>query len=322
MPGAAGEPYRLVVEHGSFDFRGHSGAALTDLLDEFSDALDDLQDVQPVAAWRSWSELPCRENELLCDFLYQRASGRETASPDAKRRLIQLMDRCRLWDDDEAERTPDGVRVAGAAHEWPSAAGHALLRTLQGTTTACLLFPAAATASGWQPVESDDGTAAVFFVRAAGEIPGFWRAVFDLEDVDEAGFGDLARAAFPGLVLADSLSFGKFQGHYRDVRSWVVRVLSVTNDHFAEAVTAGNGIPRQVQAALGGHGVTLSPESPKTHANDAAMRERDVEHEGETYRCEWHAKQHPTYNRVHFSLPDQRLGGRILIGIFTDHLSV
>ncbi|WP_433891849.1 hypothetical protein [Streptomyces sp. CA-111067] len=322
MPGAAGEPYRLVVDHTSLDFSGHSSSALSDLLDDFSDALEDLQTQHEVAAWTAWVEHPCRAGEPLHVFLYQRGPASETASPDAKRRLSLLMDRCRLWDDDEAELTPDGVHVAGAHHPWPSAAGHALRRSLQGTTTACLLFPTAATSSGWQPVESDDGTATVFFLRDGSELPDFWRALFDREDVDETRFRTLAATAFPALVLADSLSFGKFQGHYRDLRPWVVRVLAATNDHFPTAMTAGAGIPKQVQAALGGHGVTLSPEGPKTHANEAAMKERDVEHDGETYRCEWHAKQHPTRNRVHFSLPDQRLGGRILVGIFTEHLTI
>jgi hypothetical protein len=321
VPGAADEPYRLVVDHGSFDFGGFPGSVLSDLLDGFSDALEELQESHTVAAWQSWSELPCRDGELLYEFLFRRATGQDTASPDAKRRLIRLMDRCRLWDDDEAELTPDHVSVAGAAHAWPSAAGHALRRTLQNVTTACLVFPTSRMPRGWVPVESDAGGTTVFFLTDAREICGFWRALFEREDVEEARFGELAEAAFPRLVLAGSLSFGKFQGHYRDLRPWVVQVLSVTNDHFAEALSRSAGIPRQVQSALGGYGVTLSPDSPKTHANDAAMRERDVEHEGDVYRCEWHAKQHPTRNRVHFSLPDQRLGGRILIGIFTDHLS-
>jgi hypothetical protein len=320
VPDAAGEPYRLVVDHASLDFRGQSGPALTDLLDEFSDALEDLQAEHAVAAWASWVEQQCRDGEALHEFLYQKTAGLDVVSPDTKRRLIRLMDRCRLWDDEEAQKTPDEVTVAGASHVWPSAAGHALRRTLGGTTTACLLFPAAATASGWQPVACEDGATTVFFVRQAAEISGFWRALFDREDVGEAGFGELAQRAFPRLVLAESLSFGKFKGTYRELRPWVVHVLSVTNDHFTEALSAGAGIPRQVQAALGGHGITLSPESPKTHANEAAMRERDVEHSGEVYRCEWHVKQHPARNRVHFSLPDQRLDGRILIGIFTDHL--
>ncbi|WP_435125133.1 hypothetical protein [Actinacidiphila sp. bgisy144] len=320
MPGAAGEPYRLVVDHGSLDFRGRSGAALTDLLDDFSDMLEDLQAEHEVAAWASWVEQECRDHEPLHAFLYQRDSGPESVSPDAKRRLSRLMDRCRLWDDDEAAATPDGVSVAGTAHPWPSAAGHALRRSLQGTTTACLLLPTKEAVSGWQPVTSDSGASTVFFVTNSSGIPSFWRALFDREDIGEADFGMLAGRAFPALVLASSLSFSKFQGHYRDLLPWVVKALSVTNDHFAAALATGAGIPRQVQAALGGHGITLSPESPKTHANEAAMRERDVEHEGEVYRCEWHVKQHPTHNRVHFSLPDQRLGGRILIGIFTDHL--
>lgn len=79
-------------------------------------------------------------------------------------------------------------------------------------------------------------------------------------------------------------------------------------------------IPDKVQAELGRFGVDLSPESTNTHANPSAMRQRRVRHEGEEYVCEWHAKEHPARNRIHFTLPDQRLGGRILVGIFVDHL--
>ncbi|MGW2849900.1 hypothetical protein ACWC5G_34865, partial [Streptomyces sp. NPDC001274] len=50
------------------------------------------------------------------------------------------------------------------------------------------------------------------------------------------------------------------------------------------------------------------------------MKQREIEHDGETYRCEWHGKKERHRNRVHFSLPDQRLEGRVLIGIFVDHL--
>ncbi|WP_037912410.1 hypothetical protein [Actinacidiphila yeochonensis] len=328
MPDAAGDAYRVVVAHESFDFRRPLGDTLADLLDDFSDALEELQADGSVAAWASWASHDCRDELPLYDFLYAGGSGPDAVSPDVRRRLSRLMDKCRLWDDDEAEKIPDDVVVAGESTAWPSAVGHAMLRSLRGLTTACLLFPTAATASGWQPVSSGSESAseseplatAVYFLRRAPEITGFWRALFDREDVDEAGFPVLAGRAFPRLILAEGLSFGRFTGHYRDLRPWVVQVLSVVNDRFADAVAENAGLPRQVQAALGGSGITLSPESSRTRANESVMRLRDVEHDGGTYRCEWHAKQHPTHNRVHFSLPGQRSDGKVLIGIFVDHL--
>jgi hypothetical protein len=49
------------------------------------------------------------------------------------------------------------------------------------------------------------------------------------------------------------------------------------------------------------------------------MRQRDVNHEGQVIRCEWHSKLEPHRNRIHFAF-DDTLGGKILIGIFVDHL--
>lgn len=94
----------------------------------------------------------------------------------------------------------------------------------------------------------------------------------------------------------------------------------MVHDHFADALAKHAGKPADVQAELGHHGLVLSPESPKTRSKPKIMKQREVVHEGEVYRCEWHAKKEPSRNRVHFSLPAQSLGDRVLIGIFMDHL--
>ncbi len=73
---------------------------------------------------------------------------------------------------------------------------------------------------------------------------------------------------------------------------------------------------------MGQYGVDLSPESPNTHASDAFMRKRYVAYEGSRYCCEWHAKIERHRNRIHFTLPAAGPAGRILIGIFTEHLDV
>ncbi|MGH3693297.1 MAG: hypothetical protein ACRDRX_04730 [Pseudonocardiaceae bacterium] len=52
------------------------------------------------------------------------------------------------------------------------------------------------------------------------------------------------------------------------------------------------------------------------------MRKRYVAYEGSRYCCEWHAKIERHRNRIHFTLPAAGPAGRILIGIFTEHLDV
>ena len=64
-------------------------------------------------------------------------------------------------------------------------------------------------------------------------------------------------------------------------------------------------------------GVDCSMESPSTHGNLAAMREREVDFGGHTLLCEWHAKLERHQNRVHFKVQN----GRVFVGMFVDHLS-
>lgn len=265
-----------------------------------------------------WYAHACLDGCELVQFLHERGGPGDAVSPDIRRRTAVLMDRCRTWE--ESTDIPDSVTVAGQARDLAWTLGHAVRRTLDGHTTACLVFPADGAPAGWQPVTSRAGSTELYFLRSADQLTAFWRGLYEREDVSPHAFRVLAADAFPSLVLASSLSFRKFDGVYRELRTWVVRVLTVLNDHFADAMERHAGVADGVQAELGRFGVDLSPESPNTRAKAAVMRQRDVAHEGETYRCEWHAKQHPARNRVHFTLPEQRLGGRILIGIFVNHL--
>ncbi|GAA3615492.1 hypothetical protein ACG5V6_17095 [Streptomyces chitinivorans] len=318
MPGAAdGERYRFVVDEVGFDFRGLADDELTGHLDAFNDMLDEVLRRYPVGASPWWSETECADGHEMWRFLYER-EGPYAVSPDVRRRLALLMDRCSTWDSGAA-RLPDRVEVAGSELEAAWSVGYAMHRAWAGHATACLVLPAA-DRSGWLAVTCEEGGADVFFLSGAPGITHFWRGTFRREDVPESVFFDRAREAFPELEFAPGLTFRKFDGTYREMREWVVDVLGVLNDHFAGALAAHSGQPQAVQAELGRFGLDLSPESPNTRGKPRIMRQRKVEHEGQTYDCEWHAKKERHRNRVHFTLPEQRLGGRILVGIFTDHL--
>ncbi|WP_280715352.1 hypothetical protein [Kitasatospora sp. MAP5-34] len=51
-----------------------------------------------------------------------------------------------------------------------------------------------------------------------------------------------------------------------------------------------------------------------------AWAQRMVPYRDVSYRCEWHGKRLWGRDRVHFSLPIPEHDGRILVGIFVDHM--
>ncbi|MGW0980006.1 hypothetical protein ACWD33_04075 [Streptomyces xiamenensis] len=310
------------MDESSFDFRGLTEERLTDLLNDFSDTLDDVAGQHPVAVSPWWIETECAEGRELYDVLYEGEAPR--VGRDARLRMVRLMDRCPSWDTN-LPGLPDGVEVGESVQELAWSVGYAWWHARHRHHVACLSF-ASRHLRGWQPVSAADAAtgdpvpADVFFLVENSSLAEFWRSLFAREDVGEQDFFDRAREAFPELLFAESLSFRRFDGTYAEMRDWVVRVLSVIHDHFADALVAQSGQPHGVQAALGGFGLNLSPESANTRSKPRIMKQRDVEYGGESYRCEWHGKKERNRNRVHFSLPDPRLGGRILIGIFVDHL--
>jgi hypothetical protein len=312
------------VDETSFDFRGLTGEQLTELLDDFNESLGKLRErhKDQVAFSTSWYEAECVDGFKIYQVLFERALPGVDRDTLMATRL--LMDRCPSWDT-EPSGCPELVEVDGDVRVDAHSIGYAWHHARSGHHTACVVFPGAPE-RGWRSVSAVEGasgehaTEEIFFLAEPKALTEFWGSLFTRENVPEPDFFDRAREAFPELVLADSLSFRKFDGTYREMRDWVVHVLAVVHDHFADALVKHAGKSADVQAELGHHGLVLSPESPKTRSNRRVMRQRYVEHDGETYRCEWHAKKEPHRNRVHFSLPEQRLGDRILIGIFVDHL--
>lgn len=247
--------------------------------------------------------------------------GRDSTalSRDSRQRLSLALDRCPRWEADDAILSHQ-VRLGAAVYVGAPALLYALRGARGKRYVACVAMDSPARLPAWQAASDDDGTDDVFILLNIEQRTEFWRGLFSRENVGEQDFIERAREAFPDLVFAPSLSFRKFDGNYRELRDWVVTVLGVVHDHFPTVLREHKGLPDSVQAALGQFGLNLSPESPKTRNNPKVIKQRDVEHEGVTYRCEWHAKKEGHRNRVHFSVPEPRLGGRILIGIFVDHL--
>ncbi|WP_344888407.1 hypothetical protein [Actinomadura meridiana] len=314
MPSGADLP-RVVIDETSFDFRELPPGQLSACLDRFNDVLDDLR-----AQGSSAHKPPCFES-MSCDdelglYEYLSSEPGQSVDRDIRNRFYTLVDRCPEWDAAVPETQNVSVDDGEPFEAWSVA--YALTMVLGGIGVCCLVL-AAHERRGFVSAAAA-AEAEIYFFADSSELPPFWRSLFTLENVPEPDFFPLAQKAFPQLILHEELAFRRFQGGYRDLRALVVTHLAVLNDHFLGVYAERHGIAREVAMALAEHGCDgVSPESPGTRGNPAAMRHRDVEYAGKVVRCEWHMKLRPNVNRIHFAF-GMELQPRILVGIFVDHL--
>jgi hypothetical protein len=316
--------HRLVLDESSFALGTHDVEQVRRAVAELNDLLEELRaGSYPVAVWSELYEVVCREGLVLHDLLFD--PERSPLGRDERTRLMQALARLPHWDEDSPSGVPLEVSVEGTPElTFAPTVGYALLAATQRFSVACAVLPLAASA-GLRKVRGEGGEGGegeVFFFSSAAALPDFWRATVTLEKPPEKEFFRRAVDAFPNLVLHPGLSFNSFDGSYQDLREQVLAVLTAINDGFAPVWDEVNGQPREVQVRMGSRGVDMSPESVKTRGSHKHMAMRDVVHNGVRFRCEWHAKLERHRNRIHFSLPDEALGNRILIGLFVDHLPI
>lgn len=310
---------RLVLDESSLDFRGLRDPEIAAGLGQLADLLDDLRaDGYPPARSELVDYVSCLDDIELHEFFYLR--GTTEVDRDVRLRAALAINHLPTWDADEPAGVPMEVQCAPAAEPvFAPSIGYALINVLNGRTVGCVVFPGRATSHS-RTVSAECGEATVFFASASEQLPLFWRVVIADEASNEVTFFALASRAFPNLELHDSLTFRRFTGSYQVLRKAVTAQLSALHDHFPAVFAEAGGLPHLVQAGMARHGVSLSPESPGTRANKKAFAQRLVEHRGDEYVCDWHVKLHPARNRIHFALPDDRIDGRMFIGIFVDHL--
>lgn len=318
MPSAGKtDAFRLVVDESSFDFRGLLDGQIEQHLDDLNTSLRALRllDNHEVACPPMWDGVECLDGCELYQFLSR--EHRSGVDRDTLLLTYTLLSRCPEWDAADAVET--SASVDGSDLAMALSIAYALRMATVGHGVAALVFPGA-TRVGFRRVANSSGEADIFFFHDPATLPVFWRYLFAFESVPEHGFFALAQIAFPGLVFHPDLSFNRFNGAYPDLRERVVTILAGLSDHFADEYARCHGLPNEIQAVLGSHHVDLSPESPSTRGSQALMRQRERVYAGVSYICEWHAKLERHRNRIHFSRPATQLDGKILIGIFAEHL--
>lgn len=142
------------------------------------------------------------------------------------------------------------------------------------------------------------------------------------------------------LISYSTAMFGKLYFHvplakiknlsidFEIFRDKIVSHFSYLNDHAQDDFEKYKQ-NLEIIANAGARGVEISPESPKTHKDAAAMKEREIIVDGVTILCEWHTKLDKQIGRVHFfprihqdTRVKKVVEDRVIIGIITDHLKV
>lgn len=162
----------------------------------------------------------------------------------------------------------------------------------------------------------------IFFISSSADLPLYFRWLVVEAKPDEGAFFQLWTSAFPKLLRADNLSFRRFSTSYEEILPQVVKHLSFLNDDFETLWVASNrDFPKFMQTAKSKCSIDFSNESSKTRNSPKKMRLREAHFSGEVVTCELHSKITRTTNRIHFHPSiDGKFGGKLLVGIFVDHL--
>ncbi len=259
-----------------------------------------------------WGSLTCLEGEDVANVL---AHG-DVFDHDISSHLLRLLGRCGAWDENPTTVIDDEVVVDQEPHH---SFGIAWARkTVMAGCGMAIVTARHRFSGGAHAVDqiTQPRLVDVVFVVTPADHPTFYRTLYKVENIPEGEFFAIAAKAFPDLAFAPTVNFRHFGGAYVNRRPEVVRHLSLINDRFLELYRAELGSSMSISMRLG---IDVSIEG-NIRTSETLMRYRDAEFGGRVYRCEWHSKLEAHRNRIHFHIGDEGTDGRILIGIFHQHL--
>lgn len=257
-----------------------------------------------------WHELVC--GRPLFEWLYQPELGVDRVVAEA---LQIALNRSPNWDEQlDTRGVPLEVTINGVAQTALSVA-MAAKSTLAKSATGCISPDEHRV--GPLEVGTDGAQVTVHFVGGMFEVLQFFRAVPEIEEVDEETYFAIAAHAFPNIYFVrERTKFSALDEDFDTVRAKVTLHLGVLNDH-ARHIFHERQDPRIIETVLGAYGVSASGESGNTKANASAMREREVLFNGKRVVCEWHTKLRPHIDRIYFNATSAE---RVIVGVFRKHL--
>ena len=302
--------------------------ASTDVLQEYLETLLNLirsckNDKQTVCRWSQLESVEILPGVPLYDLMYQ-VGQLDRVLQQALQTTLRTCVNWDVNDQDEALAGDSKIRLDGVEIDSPSVAWvHA--KHFLGEALACLCVQNAVI-HGVHNIEKDAQACEIYCFTSVDDklCRDFYRSIPRIEGLDGEAYLRLAPWMFPNLYFKHGIEseFRRFAGGYISVREDLTKHLSVLNDDFRSVLDANGGDGDQTAKRLGAsRGIDMSPESSNTKRDSAAWRHRKISIEGKDIYCDWHTKLSPTKNRIHF-YPGRAdiAGGRIIIGIFHEHL--
>jgi hypothetical protein len=274
-------------------------AALGSALEKIGELLSQLDGDRVLRLKRS----TIYEAEVLPEIVLMDVLFSEAISIDADVRLLLMrqLDAIADWDADGDEESSEAFAVA---------------KLTRGEPIACVVFERYA--------ERLPGPPVLHRVGEYGGLLAFYREATEIGDYDELTYFRHASRAFPDLLFKPNIvaECRRFSEPFRAIRPVLTRAFAALGD-LLPVLCGENADLRIIQKEFTvKSGFEISPESPNTHKNQKAMRQRDIVIGGIRLRCEWHLKLKPNIDRIHFHFGDAEISdNRIIIGILCDHLT-
>ncbi len=305
---------RFFLDEDGFAFTDERPQPLQQTLETFLDLLDAIERTGEVLAWDGIWDIQASSSRTLAGLLFE---SDDAIDRDIRRRLGVRFDRLRKYDDTlnpDLTSTCDG-QMTGIS---PGISLCARARR-QGRAAGCVTTDQSGRRGDVEVTDGPASSISAPFLAAVDQVRQFWRFVLEVEWPLEIEPHEVADWAYPHLKFAPGVwsQVRRFTGPAETARKLLLQNLAGLDEH-AVAVWQEQVQPHLIAARMRAlAGVDCSLDSPNTHRNAAAMRERAVDFGGRTLVCEWHAKLERHQNRVHFKVQD----GRVHVGLFTDHLT-
>ncbi|MBG6191360.1 hypothetical protein IWX64_002320 [Arthrobacter sp. CAN_A212] len=269
----------------------------------------------PAYCWSDIWSVKCNSSDELHQLVFNQAG----IDPEVTRQLAVEIDRLSYWDDDfdidpEFEFTCGTHRI-----EFAPSTGFCMRMIEQGRR-GVMVTTQQGTLQGVKDLFSPRQSkhTEVLYISAKTDWVSCIREWLKSSDCPVSQVERYSEDVFDNLVFADGIwsQVRHFEGDNRTIRRQLINNLAGLNDHLLTIRSHHVTNDRIILEMKIRADVVCSPDSPKTHKNNRAMKQREVETAFGKVDCEWHAKLEPHRNRIHFGLNR----GKVFIGIFSGHL--
>jgi hypothetical protein len=311
---------RFVVDESSWNFDAFSSEQFVEALEIHLDRLDDaILDNHQICYSDDLFNRPVYDGKSFYE-LYE--DGSEMPVPhEIRERIGTIFGRMSHWQD-LANPLPASslINIASTGPTEASSIAWAITQVLNSNPydIACIIVPKIRQ-GGLNEIEFNGNITQIFFIATEEDYRRYFRTVISKATNSATEMALFCDSAFSQLDFVPGCLQGikNMSRPYREIISDVIHHLSVLND-FGKQIFAARW--QDAPAKFGSHGVEISDENGKTKQNSKAKKARELKIGNDTIFFWWHTKIEAHRDRIHIYPDNVPTGGKIIVGIFCNHL--